>query len=106
VIACSSLKPVIASLFTLHPPQVRHKLIIQPPPLSSTAFGDYKKSKKARAAEATQEIPREFEDIYDPGVDESDPLAAAFGDGFRTSKPVEVGTRGKKLLGEIYDAGH
>jgi len=57
--------------------------------LVGKAFGDYKDAKK-RKKEAGQTGAAGFEDTYDPGVDVNDPLAGAFGDGFRTSKPVQV----------------
>ncbi|KAF6039657.1 stnB [Bugula neritina] len=57
--------------------------------LVGKAFGDYKDAKK-RKKEAGQTGAAGFEDTYDPGVDVNDPLAGAFGDGFRTSKPVQA----------------
>lgn len=36
-------------------------------------------------------VKTEFDDTYNPEVDASDPLAGAFGDGFRVAKPKEVG---------------
>lgn len=57
------------------------------------AFGDYKvpKSKSKSKRKTTTELTKEaFEDKYEPDVDVNDPLASAFGDGFRTTKPTEV----------------
>ena len=58
------------------------------------AFGDYNKGtgKKSKQRNAEEPAPRAFDDKYEPEVDATDPLAGAFGDGFRTSKPAEVGS--------------
>lgn len=55
------------------------------------AFGDYKQTKKERRQqEEAGPVEPEFDDAYNPEVDTSDPLANAFGDGFRVAKPKEV----------------
>lgn len=54
------------------------------------AFGDYKQPKKKKKKEIESPLKKEFEDEYKPGVDRSDPLADAFGDGFRAKNPDEV----------------
>lgn len=54
------------------------------------AFGDYKQIKKKRKERAQQPVSTKFDDTYNPEVDPNDPLARAFGDGYRTAKPKEV----------------
>ena len=55
------------------------------------AFGDYKQpKKKKKQQQEAGPVKTEFEDAYNPDVDTSDPLANAFGDGFRVTKPKEV----------------
>lgn len=53
------------------------------------AFGDYKKKRKKQETDGSA-VPQEFEDWYKPEVDHTDPLASAFGDGFRMRKPDQV----------------
>lgn len=54
------------------------------------AFGDYKQTKKQKKQRVAEPTDTAFDDGYNPEIDASDPLAQAFGDGYRTAKPGPV----------------